>query len=74
MPVTIKVRKNGPYLVEGEFTLTDHEGNVIPTPQGKGVALCRCGGSTTKPFCDGTHSKIGFKGAEEAQREFDEKA
>jgi CDGSH-type Zn-finger protein len=73
MAVTIKVRLNGPYFVEGDFTLTDHEGTPIPLPQGKkGIALCRCGASTTKPFCDGTHSKIGFKGAEEARREFDE--
>ena len=77
MPVTIKVRKDGPYLIDGEFTLTDHEGKPIPIPPlapGKLVALCRCGGSTKKPFCDGTHSRIGFKGAEEAQREFDSKA
>ena len=73
MSVTIKVRKDGPYLVEGEFNLIDHEGNPIPyvAKPGKGMTLCRCGASTKKPFCDGTHSKIGFKGAEEAAREFD---
>ena len=71
MPVTIKIKLNGPYLVDGEFQLTDHEGNPIAVPQGKAVALCRCGASTKKPFCDGTHSRIGFKGAEEARREFD---
>ena len=73
MPVTIKIRQNGPYLVEGEFTLTDHEGNVIEAKPGKNgnVSLCRCGASSRKPFCDGTHSKIGFKGAEEAAAEFD---
>jgi CDGSH-type Zn-finger protein len=64
--VTIKVRENGPYLVQGPFLLTDHEGNPIDPPPGKGVVLCRCGGSTTKPFCDGTHSKIGFDGARAA--------
>ena len=73
MSVTIKVRKDGPYVVEGEFSLTDHEGNPIPytLKPGKNLTLCRCGASTKKPFCDGTHSKIGFKGAEEAAREFD---
>jgi CDGSH-type Zn-finger protein len=77
MAVTIKVRKDGPYAIDlstGEINLIDHEGNPIPInlPQGKTiVALCRCGGSSRKPFCDGTHSKIGFKGAEQAAREFD---
>ena len=63
MAINIKIKDNGPYIVEGEFTLTDALGNPIPV---KKAALCRCGGSTTKPFCDGTHSKIGFKGANEA--------
>ena len=74
MSVTIKVRKDGPYAVEGDFTLIDHEGNPIPytiKPGKTGITLCRCGASTKKPFCDGTHSKIGFKGAEEAAKEFD---
>ena len=60
MSVTIKVRDNGPYRVEGEFKLVDAQGNEIPILK---PVLCRCGGSTTKPFCDGTHSKIGFQGA-----------
>ena len=60
MTITIKIRDNGPYLVEGEFRLVDALGNEVPI---KKAALCRCGGSTTKPFCDGTHSKIGFQGA-----------
>ncbi len=60
MSVTIKIKENGPYLVDGDFTLVDAAGNEIPLIK---RALCRCGGSTTKPFCDGTHSKIGFQGA-----------
>ena len=60
MSVTIKIRDNGPYLVEGDFELVDAQGNPVPILK---RALCRCGGSTTKPFCDGTHSKIGFQGA-----------
>jgi 3-phenylpropionate/trans-cinnamate dioxygenase ferredoxin subunit len=60
MAINIRIKDNGPYVVEGEFTLTDAAGNPIEV---KKAALCRCGGSTTKPFCDGTHSKIGFQGA-----------
>lgn len=72
----IKVRLNGPYAVDvsaGDVTLVDHEGNPIPLPEGKTtIALCRCGASSRKPFCDGVHSKIGFKGAEEAASNFDQ--
>ena len=63
MSVKITVRNNGPLLVDGDFTLVDAEGNDIPVVE---KALCRCGGSTMKPFCDGTHSKIGFQGANAA--------
>jgi CDGSH iron-sulfur domain-containing protein 3 len=65
--VEIKVRENGPYKVTGRITLIDADGNEFELPDdGKPVALCRCGGSTTKPFCDGTHSKVGFDAAERA--------
>jgi CDGSH-type Zn-finger protein len=60
MTVTIKIRENGPYLIDGDVTLVDANGTEVPLTK---KALCRCGGSTTKPFCDGTHSKIGFQGA-----------
>jgi CDGSH-type Zn-finger protein len=60
MAITITIRDNGPLLVDGEFRLVDAQGNEVPLLK---RALCRCGGSTTKPFCDGTHSKIGFQGA-----------
>lgn len=60
MSITIKVANNGPLVVQGEFTLVDAEGKDIPVRK---AALCRCGGSTTKPFCDGAHSRIGFQGA-----------
>ena len=73
MPITIKVRATGAYFIDdadkGEIRLIDHEGNPIAIPEGKkGIALCRCGASTTKPFCDGTHSEIGFQAAEAALR------
>ena len=53
--VVIKVRESGPYLVRGKVTLTDADGNPYAVVEGENVALCRCGGSQTKPFCDGTH-------------------
>lgn len=64
--VTIKVRESGPYLVTGPFTLTDVDGNVYELPEGKAVALCRCGQSSTKPFCDATHRRVGFDACERA--------
>jgi CDGSH-type Zn-finger protein len=62
--VTIEMRKNGPLIVTGPVELKDAEGNQYPVEPR--MALCRCGASTTKPFCDGTHSKIGFQAAEKA--------
>ena len=67
--VVIKVRKNGPYKVTGPVTLIDADGNEFEIPEGDGIVLCRCGASTTKPFCDKTHSKIGFEAAERAVEE-----
>lgn len=72
--VTILARNNGPLVVEGPFRLIDADGNEYPVPEGRKVSLCRCGGSTRKPFCDGTHSRIGFEAAERAVREADEGA
>ena len=63
--VTIQTTPNGPYKVSGDkVTVLDSEGKDV-TKSGD-MFLCRCGGSTTKPFCDGTHSKIGFKAAKAA--------
>ena len=59
---------DGPYLVKGPMKILDAEGNEFRVER-KIVALCRCGGSTTKPFCDGTHSKVGFRAAQRAVRE-----
>ena len=56
---SIKVLKNGPLLVEGSCRLIDREGNEAASCGP--FALCRCGGSKKKPFCDGTHAKIGFQ-------------
>ena len=65
-PVTITARYNGPYLVTGPVRLVDADGTEYDVSERKTIALCRCGGSTTKPFCDGTHSKKGFEAAERA--------
>jgi CDGSH-type Zn-finger protein len=62
--VTIEATPNGPYLVTGTIELRDADGKVLPTRSK--AWLCRCGASTKKPFCDGTHSKIGFQGASAA--------
>ncbi|MGZ8376789.1 MAG: CDGSH iron-sulfur domain-containing protein [Gemmatirosa sp.] len=73
--ITITVRNNGSLFISGDdmakVRLVDHEGNEISTEGRKAISLCRCGGSTKKPFCDGTHSKIGFQGAIAAQQAVD---
>jgi CDGSH-type Zn-finger protein len=52
--------KDGPYIVRGEFEVLDDEGAAL-TLRRRTIALCRCGRSQTRPFCDGTHKLIGFK-------------
>lgn len=61
--VSITVTDNGPLSVKGPFKLVDAAGNPYDTGTRKRVALCRCGASSTKPFCDGTHSRVGFDAA-----------
>jgi CDGSH-type Zn-finger protein len=83
----VTVTKNGPYLVTGDIPLapqrvvTNAEGESLEWKEGAHIphetqfALCRCGQSSNKPFCDGTHKKIGFDGTETASREpFDDGA
>ena len=59
--VTIAFEKDGPIYVRGPMPLADGEGNRYPDT-GARYALCRCGGSGNKPFCDGTHRTMGFEG------------
>jgi CDGSH-type Zn-finger protein len=69
MAVKITMRPNGPYKVEdpdGVIELIDPTGKKIDLTGKPVIALCRCGASVNKPFCDGTHSKIGFQAAEAA--------
>ncbi len=62
----IKVRENGPYLVTGDdVTLVDWNGVSYPIAR-RPFALCRCGASKNRPFCDGTHNAIGFEASEAA--------
>ncbi len=70
--VKITIRKNGPYRVEdpeGLIELVDADGNKYDLAGKPAYSLCRCGGSVSKPFCDGTHSKIGFQAAESAVKQ-----
>jgi CDGSH-type Zn-finger protein len=63
--VVIKARHNGPYKVTGPVKVIDADGAEYDLSQkGEAIALCRCGGSATKPFCDGTHKRIGFQAPE----------
>lgn len=79
----ITITQNGPYLVQGAMPLAHQhivsnaqgeslswrEGHAVPTPATGRYALCRCGHSGTKPFCDGAHQRVGFDGTEAASRE-----
>ncbi len=56
----IKVRLKGPYRVDGPVTVVDVDGNEFELPA-EVFALCRCGASRNKPFCDGSHREIGFE-------------
>ncbi len=62
----ILVKPNGPYRVTGPVKITDPQGNEIVIEDGRTVSLCRCGGSANKPYCDGTHGRIGFSASESA--------
>jgi CDGSH-type Zn-finger protein len=64
--VEIKVRDNGPYKVTGPVRIVDPDGGVFEVEEGRPVALCRCGHSTTKPFCDRAHREHGFESCERA--------
>jgi 3-phenylpropionate/trans-cinnamate dioxygenase ferredoxin subunit len=69
MALEMKATKDGPYLVTGDLEqldLRDGAGNPFDVAGKKRIFLCRCGASVTKPFCDGTHTKIGFQAAEAA--------
>lgn len=67
--VVVHLRENGPILIKGPITLVDHLGNIFDLPSEKAnVALCRCGHSANRPFCDGSHKSHGFCALETASR------
>ena len=66
MPTTIRLRRNGPYVIDDQSVRVIDWNGVEYQVDRHPVALCRCGASTTKPFCDGTHSRIGFQAGEAA--------
>ena len=66
MSVTIRIRDNGPYVVDGDdVQVVDADGNAFPIER-RPFALCRCGCAATKPFCDGSHNREGFAAADRA--------
>jgi CDGSH-type Zn-finger protein len=65
----IRCRENGPLVIVGPVKILDHLGQEFAIPAGKeAVALCRCGQSKNKPFCDGSHRQCAFQAAETAPR------
>jgi CDGSH-type Zn-finger protein len=58
----VTILEDGPYEITGPIELADEQGQPVKIDPGETCYLCRCGASETKPFCDGTHSDIGFKG------------
>jgi CDGSH-type Zn-finger protein len=62
----VSVYEDGPLIVRGDFVLTDQDGQPIPAGR-RTVALCRCGRSAIKPFCDGSHTRTGFRAPGGAQ-------
>jgi CDGSH-type Zn-finger protein len=57
----IVANNNGPLRVEGDFTVCDPEGNTFDLSGRTVISFCRCGHSENKPFCDGSHRKVGFQ-------------
>jgi CDGSH-type Zn-finger protein len=67
-PVTVVCNANGPYRVTGNFVIKDPQGNSFDLSGRTTISLCRCGHSENKPFCDGTHNRIGFQSVVEARK------
>jgi CDGSH-type Zn-finger protein len=66
--VVIQVRENGSLKVTGAVTIVDADGREFALPEGSAIALCRCGHSQNKPFCDTSHRRVGFTADDSAPR------
>ncbi len=66
--VTIVCSNNGPLRVSGNFVIRDAQGNAFDLSGRESIALCRCGGSANKPFCDGSHNRNGFQSEVQARK------
>jgi CDGSH-type Zn-finger protein len=64
----ITVRQNGSLRVEGDFVICDYEGKEFDLSGRTSISLCRCGHSENKPFCDGSHKKVGFQSEVKARQ------
>lgn len=67
MPVKVTPLNNGPIRIEGEFEIRDAQGNLFGLAGRTAISLCRCGHSGNKPFCDGSHARVGFQSLCEAR-------
>ena len=63
----VTVRNNGPLRMEGEFTVCDQDGKPFGLAGRTVISFCRCGHSENKPFCDGSHGRIGFQSEVQAR-------
>ena len=67
MTCRVTVNAHGPLRIEGDFEIVDPEGRLVETRGRTSLALCRCGASKNKPFCDGTHNTVNFRSIVEGQ-------
>jgi CDGSH-type Zn-finger protein len=68
MPGTkITAASNGPLRIEGDFEIVDPTGKAFGLAGRTAISLCRCGHSANKPFCDGSHNRMGFNHTVEAR-------
>ena len=67
MSVKVTPLNNGPIRIEGEFEIRDAQGNLFGLAGRTVISLCRCGHSANKPFCDGSHARVGFQSLCEAR-------